>query len=164
MNPIPQPKTTPAQRLVMLLGAGILGTAGALLNHWEGNEPTAYRDIIGVVTACRGVTGPGIELGRTYSEDECAEMNDAALLEHLKGMVQCMTVVPPVPQASAYLSLAYNIGVPAFCGSTLVRKLNAGDAAGACAEILRWDKAGGRVLAGLVNRRRAEYNLCRSAL
>ena len=60
----------------------------------------------------------------------------------------------------AFLSLAYNIGPGAFCGSTLVRKLNAEDYAGACAEILRWDKAGGKTVAGLTKRRQAEYRQC----
>ena len=60
----------------------------------------------------------------------------------------------------AYVSLAYNIGTGAFCGSTLVRKLKAGDYEGACAEIKRWVYFQGRVLPGLVNRREAEYRMC----
>lgn len=60
----------------------------------------------------------------------------------------------------AYVSLAYNIGTGAFCGSTLVRKLKSGDYAGACAEIKRWVYFQGRVLPGLVNRREAEYRMC----
>jgi lysozyme len=62
----------------------------------------------------------------------------------------------------AYVSLAYNIGPTAFCSSTLVKKLKASppDYAGACRQILRWDKQAGRVLPGLVKRREAEYRLC----
>jgi lysozyme len=60
----------------------------------------------------------------------------------------------------AFLSLAYNIGAGAFCGSTLVRKLNTGDYTGACAEILRWDKFQGQPLRGLTLRRQAEHRQC----
>jgi lysozyme len=70
----------------------------------------------------------------------------------------------PVPMFShefdAYVSLTYNIGEGAFCRSTLARKLNAGDYAGACREILRWDKQKGKVLAGLTKRRQEEYKMC----
>lgn len=61
----------------------------------------------------------------------------------------------------AYIKLAYNIGAGAFCKSTLVKKLNAGDYDGACEEILRWDRFKGKPLRGLTNRRQEEYKLCR---
>jgi lysozyme len=60
----------------------------------------------------------------------------------------------------AYLSLSYNIGPTAFCKSTLVRKLNQQDYSGACAQILRWNRAGGEVVRGLSIRREAEYKQC----
>lgn len=70
----------------------------------------------------------------------------------------------PVPmyqhEFDAYTSLTYNIGEEAFCGSTLVRKLNAGEYDAACREILRWDKFQGRTLRGLTLRREREYRRC----
>lgn len=60
----------------------------------------------------------------------------------------------------AYVSLTYNIGAGNFCGSTLVKKLNALDYAGACKEILRWNRQKGVVLKGLTIRREAEYRTC----
>jgi len=60
----------------------------------------------------------------------------------------------------AIVSWSYNVGTGAACGSTLVRKLKAGDYAGACAELLRWDKFQGRTLPGLTARRQAEYRQC----
>ena len=70
----------------------------------------------------------------------------------------------PVPmhqhEYDAFVSLAYNIGESAFCKSTLARKLNAGDYAGACREILKWDKFRGQPLRGLTMRRQAEYQQC----
>lgn len=60
----------------------------------------------------------------------------------------------------AYVSWAYNVGTGAACGSTLVRKLKAGDYPGACKELLRWTKQAGRELPGLVKRRQQEYQQC----
>lgn len=74
---------------------------------------------------------------------------------------QCVKVPLHQYEYDAYISLAYNIGPTAFCGSTLVRKLNAQDYAGACAEILRWDKFQGQTLRGLTLRRQAENRMCR---
>lgn len=70
----------------------------------------------------------------------------------------------PVPmhqyEFDAYVSLTYNIGAGAFCSSTLVRKLKAGDYAGACNEILKWDKFKGQPLPGLTKRRQEENRKC----
>ena len=72
----------------------------------------------------------------------------------------CVTVPLTQGEMDAYTSLAYNIGKTNFCGSTLVKKLNAGDYQGACAELKRWVYVDGRVVQGLVNRREAEYRRC----
>jgi lysozyme len=77
-----------------------------------------------------------------------------------RSMKRCMAVDLHQYEYDAYVQLAYNIGVPAFCGSTLVRKLNAGDYAGACAEISKWNRAGGRVVHGLTVRRAEERATC----
>lgn len=60
----------------------------------------------------------------------------------------------------AIVSWAYNVGPAAACKSTLVRKLKAGDYAGACAELLRWDKFQGKPLPGLTKRRQDEHRQC----
>lgn len=73
---------------------------------------------------------------------------------------QCVTVGLTQFEYDAYVSLAYNIGSNAFCASTLVKKLNAGDFVGACKEILRWDRFKGQPLRGLTIRRQKEYALC----
>ena len=61
-------------------------------------------------------------------------------------------------------SFVYNVGEGQFSSSTLLRLLNAGDARGACAQLSRWVFAGGKQLAGLVNRRAAERELCEVGL
>lgn len=60
----------------------------------------------------------------------------------------------------ATVSWAYNVGTSAACKSTLVKKLQARDYAGACAELLRWDKFQGKTLPGLTKRREDEYRQC----
>lgn len=74
--------------------------------------------------------------------------------------MRCVSAPITVNQGAAYTSLAFNIGVEAFCGSTAARKANAGDRVGSCKAILLWVYAGGRKIQGLVNRRGAEYRLC----
>ena len=73
---------------------------------------------------------------------------------------KCVTAPLHQHEYDAYVSLAYNIGSGAFCGSTLVRKLNAQDYPGACAEILRWDRFKGQPQAGLTKRRQREHAQC----
>ncbi|EDH9820259.1 TPA_asm: lysozyme, partial [Salmonella enterica subsp. enterica serovar Typhimurium] len=62
-------------------------------------------------------------------------------------------------QFDALVSFAYNLGARTLSSSTLLRKLNSGDYAGAADEFLRWNKAGGKVLNGLTRRREAERAL-----
>jgi lysozyme len=82
-------------------------------------------------------------------------------MQRFEGAIkQCVKVPLKQNEYDSYLSLSYNIGSNAFCKSTLVKKLNLGDYEGACKEILRWDKAGGRVVRGLTIRREKEYKQC----
>lgn len=83
---------------------------------------------------------------------------------------QCVTVPLHQHEYDAYISFAYNVGPAAFCDSSLVKKLNALDYAGACAEILRWRYFQGKDCSLGVNqcggiwlRRNAEYKLCLGA-
>lgn len=81
--------------------------------------------------------------------------------QHADSIRQCIHVPLYQHEWDAYVSLAYNIGAGNFCKSTLVKKLNAEDYAGACREILRWDRQAGKTLPGLRLRRQGEYGLCR---
>jgi lysozyme len=82
-------------------------------------------------------------------------------VQKFEGAIKKCVVVPLHQyEYDAYVSLSYNIGSGAFCSSTMVKKLNAQDYAGACQEILRWDRAKGRVVKGLTNRRQQEYQKC----
>lgn len=86
------------------------------------------------------------------------------LLRDASKFEQAVKRCAPVPmypwEFSSFVQLTYNIGEGAFCGSTLAKKLNARDYAGACREIPRWDKVQGRPVRGLTLRRQREYAEC----
>ncbi|WP_417681651.1 lysozyme [Roseibium sp.] len=143
-----------------LAGAAAAG-AIAFVGAWEGLRMTAYRDIVGVPTVCYGETR-GVRLGDRHSKADCDAMLLASLRRHEAGMRRCLKAPDRIPEKSyiAFVSLAYNIGVGAFCRSTAARRLNAGDVRGACDAATWFNKAGGRRIKGLVNRRAAEHDLC----
>lgn len=137
----------------------------AFVTGWEGNENTTYTDIVGIPTVCGGITDPALAIpGKTYTDAECAAMNAKEIEDHGERAIQCVNVKLSQGEYEAYASLAYNIGTGSFCKSTLVKKLNAEDRAGACKEILRWDRAGGKQVRGLTNRRKAENQKCVEAI
>lgn len=125
----------------------------------EGYSDQPYLDSVGVPTIGFGRTEDVRPNERTTPQRELVRA-----LKDLDGrkaaIARCVTAPLYQHELDAYMSLTYNIGTGAFCGSTLVKKINAGDYAAACAEILRWNKAGGRVLPGLTIRRQAEYRQC----
>lgn len=143
----------------------VAALAGMLVGDFEGLRTTAYRDVVGIPTVCFGETR-GVKMGDVYSADECAVMLGDRLKEFEAEMVACIDAPAKVPDRSyvAFLSLAYNIGSRAFCKSTLVKRLNSGNLRAACDQLLRWNRAGGRVIRGLTVRREAERKLCLEGL
>jgi lysozyme len=143
-----------------------LGVAAAgLIGGFEGLRTTAYLDPVGIPTVCYGETR-GVEIGDSHTAEECRAMLGDALVEFEQDMRACLERPDEIPDGpyTAFLSLAYNIGAGAFCRSTLVRLANAGDLRGACNQLPRWNRAGGRVLKGLVNRRAKEREICLAGL
>jgi len=108
-----------------------------------------------------GHTGHGIYLGMQISQEQA----DLWLASDVAKFEECVDQVIMTPvtdnQFSACVSLAYNIGVRNFSGSTLVKKHKAGDFNGAAGEFVRWNKAAGKVMLGLRRRRAAEQALFR---
>jgi lysozyme len=143
------------------IGAAAAFTAAmvAFVGAWEGLSLTAYPDVIGVWTVCYGET-KDVRRGQRFSKGDCDAQLVKSLATHETGMLRCLTRPLPDPVHGAFLSLTYNIGVGAFCRSTAARLANAGDFKGACAALKRFNRAGGVVWKGLVNRRAAEYELC----
>jgi lysozyme len=150
--------------------AGIgLTVAGSLaigiVGGYEGLRTKAYRDVVNVPTVCFGETR-GVKMGDSYTVEQCKQMLGDALVEFEAGMRKCLVLPDRLsdPTYVAFLSLSYNIGIGAFCRSTLVRKVNNGDIRGGCNEISKWNRAGGRVIKGLTRRRQEERALCLSGL
>lgn len=140
-----------------------LVAALVLVGGFEGLRTVAYLDPIGVPTACFGET-ENIRLGMRFSVDECEDKLATRILEFDDAVTACLGVTPQRGPRTAFVSLAYNVGTGAFCGSTLARKYRAGDLEGACAELDRWVYAGGVRWPGLVRRRAQERRICESGL
>lgn len=137
----------------------VILAAIAFIAPWEGKSTVPYRDMVGKLTWCYGETRgtPKAE----YTQAECAAMLATGVGQFYDGVMKCVRRPLTQGQAVAVVSWAYNVGLNAACGSTLVRKLNAGAPASEwCAELLRWDYAGGKRVRGLTNRRKAEYAEC----
>ena len=143
-----------------------LTQAGAdLIHHFEGchqkkgDKYAAYKCPANVLTIGHGHTnhhGRQFHATTVWTREEC----DAAFMEDMGGFeqdVRSLVVVALQPwEFDALVSLTYNIGSGAFKKSTLLRKLNSGDREGAALEFHRWNKAGGKALAGLTRRRASE--------
>lgn len=158
---MPSPTTNSRLKKSGALMAGAVALVGA----WEGVRTVAYRDIVGVPTVCFGETR-GVKMDDRYTMEECRAMLGDALVEFETGMRKCLTSPDTIPPKSytAFLSLSYNIGTGAFCKSTVARKANAGDIRGACNGIPAWNRAGGKVVQGLKNRRAEEQRICLEGL
>lgn len=146
-------------------GLGAVTAAGLLavqtVGGFEGLKLYAYRDVIGVWTACYGETA-GIKPGMKFSKATCDNMLVDSLVEHEQGMRACLRAPDalPVKVYVADLSLAYNIGTGAFCKSSIAAYQNAGDVKGSCDRFPLYNKAGGKVVKGLIARRQKERTLC----
>lgn len=151
--------------MTRLKQAGIITALGllavAIIGPFEGYRPYAYRDVVGVWTACYGETA-GIKPGMKFTRAQCDSMFIDSLEKHERALRRCLSDPDAVPMKTyvAMLSLAYNIGEGGFCKSSVVRRWNAGNRYGACDAFLMWNKAGGRVIQGLVTRRKSERKLC----
>lgn len=150
-------------KLIAAIGAAVAALAVPLVARYEGTVQTAYRDPVGIVTACTGHTGPELQMGQVFTREQCEDMLYKDLLKHTAAL-ECVKAPMSDGQKAAFLSFAFNVGNGAFCSSTLARKANAGDMHGACAELSRWTYAGGKQLPGLVKRRAAERQLCERGL
>lgn len=127
-----------------------------LIKEYEGLELKAYKDSVGVLTIGYGSTGSHVKPGMTITAQEA----EALLLKDVERFEKGVAAAVKVPlnqnQFDALVSFSFNLGLGSLQKSTLLRKLNAGDYAGAQAEFKRWNKAGGVVLRGLVRRRASE--------
>jgi lysozyme len=150
-----------------MTGIGATAIAVAMIANFEGYSGRAYDDGVGVQTVGFGSTkhpdGRPVKAGDTVTPQRAVVMLAQDADRIAKELSACIGPVPLYKHEwDAYVSWAYNVGSAAACRSTLVRKLKASppDYAGACRELLKWTKADGRELPGLIKRRQAEYRLC----
>lgn len=127
----------------------------------EGYSDVAYTPVKGDVPTIGFGTTENVKPGDKITPPQALARALQDVNKYEGAIKQCVRVPLHQYEYDAYISLAYNIGPTAFCGSTLVRRLNSQDYGGACAEILRWDKFQGHTLRGLTLRRQAEAKQCR---
>ena len=148
-------KTRFAIGALALSASGLIGILG-----YEGYSETAYIPVPGDVPTIGFGTTEGVKLGDTITPEKAVERAYRDIMDTETAIHKCVDVPLSRGEYDAYTSLAYNIGTSAFCNSTLVKKLNARDYEGACAEIRRWVYVKGKKSQGLVNRREKEYRMC----
>ena len=128
-----------------------------LLKHYEGFSATAYLDSVGVPTIGFGFT-ENVHLGDKITMQDALDRLARELGPRETRIRFLCSKTATDNQHAAFTSFAYNVGMDAFQHSTLLKMHNAGDP-NAADQFLRWDKAAGRVLPGLVKRRAAERTL-----
>lgn len=167
-SPAPVPTRVPTKAARGALSACVGVACAAILSPfvsgWEsgGQQHLApYRDIVGVWTQCDGETFGVTARSPKETPAGCAVKLDTRLAGFAQQVAACSPALRGRDyQWAAATSLSYNIGVKAYCGSTVDRRFDARQWAAACDAFLMWDKAGGRVITGLANRRAAERALC----
>jgi lysozyme len=139
-----------------------LAIAFACTAGFEGMRLITYLDPVRIPTRCFGHT-KDVRMGQRSTEEECKALLVEDLLIFNDGVNKCVHVPMSPSREAGLTSFAFNVGIGAFCASTLVRRLNANDPY-ACNELLKWTKAtkaGVKItLPGLVRRREEERRLC----
>ena len=165
------PMTRPPSPVMRRTVAGLTLSAAALVGivlH-EGYTDRAVIPVKGDVPTIGFGTTTGVKLGDTTTPPKALARALTDVQQFEGALKQCVTVPLAQHEYDALVTFSYNVGSRAFCQSTLVRKLNVQDYAGACAELLRWRFFQGkdcalptnaRLCGGLATRREAEYRQC----
>jgi len=157
-------RVKPITVLAITMGVAAAGILSPFVSGWESGGKqhlVPYRDIVGVWTQCDGETLGVTAASPKETPEGCAVKLDKRLTAFAQQVAACTPSLRGMDeQWAAATSLSYNIGSGAYCKSTVDRRFDAGDRRGACDAFLMWNKAKGRVIAGLDNRRRAERELC----
>lgn len=137
-----------------------------LIRRFEGFRSRAYLCPAGVWTIGYGSTGPDIKPGMAWTREQA---ESRMILDSQRFVTAAKRLCPAAQgrQLAALADFAYNLGASRLAGSTLRKKFNAGDIAGAQKELRKWVRGGGKILPGLVLRREAEIlllgGLCRQS-
>lgn len=162
IQPMYPPQRNGKAALVATVGAGAAALLISFVGPWEGKANDPYKDIVGVWTVCRGETHVAM---RHYTDAQCDDMFAASLAKHAAPVIERSPELAGHPyQLAAAVSLAYNVGPANYRKSSVARLFSAGKWREACDGFLAWSYAGGRQVKGLLNRRRAERDMCLSDL
>ena len=143
----------------------------ALIKSFEQCRLTAYRDGGGVLTIGWGHTGPDVRAGLVITQEHADSLYELDIARFEEGVESLLTVQVSDNKFAALVSIAYNVGLDidddtkaeGLGDSTLLKKVNAGDFAGAALEFAKWNHDNGKVVAGLTRRRAAEAKLFETA-
>jgi len=129
-----------------------------LICEFEGFRANAYLDPVGIPTLGYGFID-GVSLGDTITQYEAQQRMGRELVKYERGVMQACRVPVNQNQFDALVCFAFNVGVAGMASSSVIKALNRGDNKAAARAFGLWDKAGGRVFAGLTRRRAAEAAL-----
>ena len=144
------------------LGLGaVLALSTPLVAKWEGLSTKPYKDIVGVWTVCYGETRVDM---RQYTKSECDDLLSDGVGQYAVALRTLVGRDMPPTVHAAFTSLTYNVGTNALRGTRTLNLLKQGKWRDACNRLTLYNKAGGKVVRGLVNRRKQELELCLSGL
>lgn len=132
-----------------------------LIKLFEGFKAEAYLCPANVWTIGYGTTS-GVKRGQTVTIKEAEDLLQKDLVKFENTVNSAVKVKLTQDQFDALVSFVYNVGPGNFRSSTLLSLLNQGDYASVPFQMARWNRANGRVLAGLTRRRKAEGDLFRT--
>ncbi len=130
-----------------------------IIKSCEGLRLLSYKCPALVLTVGYGHTGPDVKMGMKITPERAEELLRSDLYKFCEGVEKLVKTPIDDNQFSALVSFSFNVGLTSLKDSTLLRMINAGQVKESADQFLRWNKAGGKVLAGLTKRREMERNL-----
>lgn len=153
---VPSAKPGATTEAAQTYPAAVVLAAEYIVKDWEGLRLTSYRDMVGVWTVCYGET-LGVRAGMRKTKAECeAMLYERIYRDFYLAIMKCAPelAAAPVSVQAAMLSGSFNFGVGAFCRSpSLMNTIRIKAWRPACDALTLFNRAGGRVVQGLVNRR-----------
>jgi lysozyme len=131
----------------------------ALTMGFEGLSLKSYQDSAGIWTIGYGHTGPNLVAKMAITQANAEALLRADLADAVTCVNRVISVVINQDQFDALVDFCFNAGRGALLQSTLLRNINVGDFDSAAAQFGLWVHAGGKVVAGLVRRRKTEAEL-----
>lgn len=129
-----------------------------LIKGFEGCELTVYLDAVNLPTVGYGHMDKSMKVGNKITQEEANRLLSEDLERFEKGVADLVKRPLNENQFSSLVCFAFNVGLGALGKSTLLKKVN-NNTTDAHLEFLKWTRAGGKVLKGLVRRRQAEMEL-----